>query len=316
MEILYRDKVKYMIKIDTHVPITIVACTDYLDEKESTQLISHYSYLLSTTNIVSLSYEEDDTGRNVLSIGVIDLKAPNNELQMIIYEVSSQKWVKVPVQIFQEGVIKALSGPCKGGCKICTQGLNNSGTLGVNIEYNGQYRLLTCAHVLTEHKDTNIGKDIFVVDEGDYEPIASVESHVPVTVYNSKDVPYPVRSTQDLAWATISQQRGSPLVKEIGNVCGIRHPYQKEMVQYYGAVSLGLQDNIPVKSTSVAVAVKVPTSEGDKWTFYERVIKLDIRYATVNKGDSGSAIVAQSDKTVVGILMSASESNAYACKLL
>lgn len=89
----------------------LAACTDRLSEEESTQLLSHYSHLLSTPNIVSLSYEKDDAGRGVLSIGVIDPKAPTVELpEMIIYETSSsQKWVKVPVQIFHEGVIKALS---------------------------------------------------------------------------------------------------------------------------------------------------------------------------------------------------------------
>ena len=88
------------------------ACSsDSLNEEESSKLISHYYYLLSTPNIVSLSYEdEDDNGRTVLSIGVIDINDLTTTLpKMIIYEIP-QKWVKIPVKPYQEGVIKALGG--------------------------------------------------------------------------------------------------------------------------------------------------------------------------------------------------------------
>lgn len=94
--------------------LIIVECSsDSLSDEESSNLISHYYYLLSTPNIVSLSYEEDDdNGRGELSVGLIDinnLTVTATLPKMIIYE-TPQKWVKIPIKSYQEGVIRALSG--------------------------------------------------------------------------------------------------------------------------------------------------------------------------------------------------------------
>ena len=286
-----------------------VACsTDSLSEEESSQLISHYYYLLSTPNIVSLSYEENNYGKNVLSVGVIDIKKSTVKLpKKVIYEMP-EKWVKVPVQMFCEGVIKTLL--CEGGCEIFTESVNRHGTLGLNGKVHGQVYLFSCAHVLTEHNANNIGRYVYI--EGDTDPIAVVEDHIPVRVYNRVNVHNPDRFTKDLAWAKIIANQWSPTIKEIGTVKGIRTPQRKEKVKYYGAASLGVQDDIPIRSTNAATRVEV---EGHGWVFYEDVIKLNTFGFFLERGDSGSAMVAQKDTKVVGILMSKGDRNGYACKL-
>ena len=78
---------------------------------------------LLTPNIVSLSYEKDDhIERDVLSVGVIDINDSTPELLKIIIYETSQKWVKVHVEIYEEGIIKGLNGPCERGCTIHTEG--------------------------------------------------------------------------------------------------------------------------------------------------------------------------------------------------
>ena len=283
-----------------------------LNYEESSLLISHYHYLQSTGNVVSLSYDEDNTGRNVLSIGVININAPSSiklPTTIIVFEMP-QKWVKIPVQIFQQGVIKVL---CEGGCRVCTDGLGYGGTLGINIHYRGNTRLLSAAHVLTMHDDTNIGKRVYVDNDGIVCPIAVVEGHEPVTVYHTNTVANPERFTQDLAWGKLKTEQWFPTVRGIGNINGIRQPIEKEDVQYYGATSLDVQEDIPVRRLNDSVTVTLP--DGIGYVFYRDVIKLDARYTSIEEGDSGSALVAQTDRKVVGILISASTDFAYACKL-
>ena len=275
----------------------------------------------------------------MLSVGVIDINDSTITLpRRIIYE-TSEKWVTVPVQMFHEGVIKALSGPCEGGCAISTDGLDCGGTLGVNIEYRGHYRLLSTAHVLTMHDDSNKGKTVYMCIEDDTDPIvysngdkkdkkkinkkpiAVIKDHIRVRVYNKKEVDNPERFTQDLAWAEFLNEQGFPTVRGIGNVQGIRPPQQREYVKYYGAASLAVQDKIKIISTNAAMVMKV---DGCGWVFYENIIKLNTFGSTLEKGDSGSALVAESDTKVVGMLMGKHVDEqapkqeldrAYACKL-
>ena len=269
---------------------------------------------LLTPNIVSLSYEKDDRiERDVLSVGVIDINDSTPKLpKLIIYE-TPQKWVKVHVEIYEEGVIKALNGPCEGGCKIHTEGVRNGGgTLGMIRQCdNGQIYLYSCAHVLTQHNKCNIQKNVYV--EGDADPVAVVKDHVPVRVYDRVDTENRERYSHDLAWAKINPGRKwTPTVKEIGQVKGVRPPVENEMVKFYGAVSLDVQGRIKIKSTNATTVVQV---KDVGYVFYKDVIKLDTSNPTFfEEGDSGSAMVAESDTKVVGLLMSGGRFG-YACKI-
>ena len=267
---------------------------------------------LLTPNIVSLSYEKDDLiERDVLSVGVIDINDSTPQLPKIIVYETSQKWVKVHVETYEEGVIKALNGPCEGGCKIHTEGVGNGGgTLGMIRQCgDGQVYLYSCAHVLTEHNERNIQKNVYV--EGDTDPVAVVEDHVHVEVYNRVDAGNRERYSHDLAWAKINPGTSWTLrVKEIGAVKGVRPPVENEMVKFYGAASLDVQGGIKIKSTNATTVVKVEE------VGYKDVIKLDTSNPTYfEEGDSGSAMVAESDTKVVGLLMSGGRFG-YACKLV
>ena len=300
-----------------------------LDKAEAKDLLERYKYLLSTPSVVSLSYSSEKkegkkTGRYVLHVGVIkklsakEIKAPDVLLGKTVVYKTLAKEVDVPVQIVEEGVIQALSPPWKGGSQVNTTGVNVEGTLGVNTQYKGKYRLLSAAHVLTLHDRANIGKAINVrtLPYDQYQPMGTtVEGQVDVTLYASSTEPKPVYAKQDLAWATVTQQQGSPDIIGIGAVKGIRDPIEDEKVQFYGAASQELQSDIVVDDTSTTTKVAVKVGSDTKYAYYEDVCRLDITNADAAPGDSGSAMIGQSDKAIVGILMSTSLVYAYFCKI-
>ncbi len=194
------------------------------------------------------------------------------------------------------------------------------GTLGVNTQYKGTYRLLSAAHVLTQFDPGNIGKAINArSDPGNdqYQSMGTtVEGQVNVTLYASSSEPNPVYAKQDLAWATVTPQQGSPEIIDIGAVNGIRAPNNSEKVQFYGAASEELQSDIVVADTSTMVTVRLQVGIGSyKYAYFEDVCRLDISNASVLPGDSGSAMIAQSDKAIVGILFAAGMASALFCKL-
>ena len=101
------------------------------------------------------------------------------------------------------------------------------GTLGVNTQYKGRYRLLSAAHVLTNFNPNNIGQKIFARSDSFDKPAdtgATVTGHVPVVLYDSRNEPSPTFAKQDLAWANITEAQGSPEIERIGKVGPIRNP--------------------------------------------------------------------------------------------
>ena len=51
---------------------------------------------------------------------------------------------------------------------------------------------------------------------------------------------------QDLVWANITEDKGSPEINEIGHVGGIRDPHLEEFVQFYGGMSECLYNTLRV----------------------------------------------------------------------
>ncbi len=290
-----------------------------LDKVEAKDLLKKYRYLLSTPSVVSLSYcsekkEGKKTGRYVLRVGVIK-KLPAIEIEdpdillpkTVVYETRTKK-VAVPVQVVEEGVIQALGPPYKGGSQV---GCSLLGTLGVNTHYKGKYRLLSAAHILTQFDPANIGKPIFFPGKEKYVPLGTnVEGQVNVELYDSEKELNPVFAKQDLAWATVTPEQGSPEIIGIGKVNGIRDPINSEKVQFYGAASEVLQSDIVVADTSTMATVHIGNN---KYAYFEDICRVDISSAV--KGDSGSAMIAQSDKAIVGILFAGGEESALFCKL-
>ena len=96
--------------------------------------------------------------KNVLSVGLMDSTIKHNLSTTIVFE-TPKKWFIVLVKTYEEGAITVVRGQCIGGCKIYTEGLEFSGTLGICTEYLNEDRLLSAAHIITNYdENNNIGK--------------------------------------------------------------------------------------------------------------------------------------------------------------
>ena len=263
----------------------------------------------------------------MLCFGVVKkLKCENivkpNEIlpKFVLFETENKVKIEIPVEVVEEGEIVALNAPYEGGSLVGTDIVNVQGSLGVNTRYKGTYRLLSAAHVLTRFDEDNIGKQIIAKsdpDEEEYEYIgATVTGQVPVDLYeNINATCSTLYAKQDLAWANITEERGSPIIKRIGYVGDIRDPCLGELVQVYAGMSKDCYNNLKVVGVSVKIKVPFNINNTTKYGFFEDVVKFDITQAALIPGDSGSAIIAQSDKGIVGILMSCSKVFGYFTKL-
>lgn len=301
-----------------------------LSATDAKKLIKSHHYLLSTPYIVSLSYHDEKkggqkTGNKVFYIGVIKkLTAQQTEApdvlipEFILFETEDNKIVNVPVVVIEEGEIVALSAPYKGGSMVYTEGVERGGTLGVNTQYKGTYRLLSAAHVLTRFNDNNIGKRIFArsdISEDYVYTGANVTGHVPVNLYDLPNDPNIIRAKQDLAWADITPAQGSPEIEQIGPVGSIRDPVLNEKVKCYGGLTEDLMTDMEIVSLSTSLRVNVDVGGMTKYAFFEDLVKIDLITASLLPGDSGSAAIAENDNKIVGIMMAATTFNGYFCKL-
>ena len=258
--------------------------------------------------------KETIDGIKILSVRASDIYLPKT----VLFETEDKVKVEIPVQVVEEGEIFALNPPYKGGNLVKTETIKKKGTLGVNIHYKGVYRLLSAAHVLTWFDESNIGKKILASsDEGEHfeDTGATVTGQVNVVLYDTKSQPAPVYAKQDLAWANITEDKGSPEINKIGHVGGIRDPYVEEFVQFYGGTSECLYNNLKVLDVSAKCRVTFNINGDLKYGYFEEAVKIDITQAALFEGDSGSAVIAQSDKAIVGILMSCGKLHGYFTKL-
>ena len=302
-----------------------------LSDKEASELMDQYDHLFNNPNVVSLDYRITSyqkgmsSGKKVLCIGVIKEDISSELPKNAVYE-TSKKCVEVPVHVFVQGEIEALA-PYEGGSRIKNEALDNSGTVGVNTIFKGKCWLLTCAHVLTEFDDTNVGNQRRIqiihnpeVEDTNFQTIpVTVEGHVPVTVYDTPNQGNAIRADQDLAWATLTAADGLPSIKGIGSVSGIRKPELYETITLFGAESLEPLENIPIISNIARLRMKFPKSNNgdEKYVFFRNFWTLQITEGVVMRGDSESAVIAEIDKAVIGILVCGDELHlfAYFCAL-
>ena len=235
----------------------------------------------------------------------------------------------IPVDVVEEGELTFIAdhderrnagpgdndGPYKGGSLIKNIDLPFVGCLGVNTDYGGSYRLLSAAHVLTNFDRDNIGKEIEVKNaQGKFVPIgATVTDQVDVVLYDSPKEPKPKYAKQDLAWAVITCEKGSPEIKcmSLRKPRNIRKINPGERVKFYGGYSNVLKENVEVECTLAMVKMKVATPSGAaKYAYFEDVCRI-VRPKSFLSGkeDSGTAIVAQNDDALVGMLFSFSETS-------
>ena len=317
-----------------------------LKEEEGRALVRKYRHLLFTPNVVSVSYGDREnyqkTRRRVLGVGVIEklpcesIKDPDVLLpKFVTFPDKTGEIVEVPVKVMQEGRIRPLGAPYNGGSRIRNEGYTGVGRLGVGClgvgtDYDRQYRLLSAAHVLTEFQKENIGKNIEVyTDAGTWEILAPIAGHIPVKVYDNipEAIPEHNWARQDLAWADVTEQHVSRQeVKSIGQVQPIREvPIQDEKIKIFGGKSKKLEEDIYIDCTYAADRLDVPIVDHQgviiayKYVFFEDVcrVKRGDSCTRLIPGDSGSAVIAEHDNAIIGILFGASESkdSYYFCKL-
>ena len=220
----------------------------------------------------------------------------------------------------------------KGGCQIATYdhftGCGGVGSLGACIRWeDGSYKLLSASHVLTQHDPDKIGGTILARKSGDsfgdwFNTELKVENHYPVTLYNDSRQNNPITSKHDLAWADVplcylvdDAMLVSCEIERIGEPRGARDPVSDDTFIFYGGVSQCLQETYLHKldpseslSTNRTTKVKIHGYHGtyDRYVFFEDIVRIDVSMQIIFPGDSGSAIIAQVDENIVGILIAAS----------
>lgn len=293
------------------------------------RLIRSHVHLLSTPNVVSLDYGAKTVGgvatdRPALVVGVMEKRpanaivAPDVPVPATVDLETAAGRVTLETDVVEEGEINALGLPVGGGTLIRTAGLAAGGSLGANIAYQGTYRLLSCAHVLTAFDPNFVGKAVDYCDAGwaSCHPLGvTVTGQVAVTSYPTSTQPDPVLNTQDLAWADISHQAGDPAIKEIGVPAGIRPPQVNEGVRVYAGYSESLQISRVLSVTAAHTTRGLDSGGHTIYSFWQNAIKLDASEMTLLPGDSGSAVVATSDSKVVGLLYGGGVMYGYACAL-
>lgn len=300
-----------------------------MQQQHVRDLIANYRHWLTRPNIVSLAYAPkkkagSSTGRDALVVGVIKKKAKHEltsadfAIPPAVVHVLDGKQQQIETDVIEEGEIRTLAG-VEGGTFICTAGLKQGGALGANIDFNGAFRLVSCAHVLTAFDPSFVGKMVSYYDEPyDKTPageLAPVTGMSPVTYYDTKKPSNPVYNEKDVAWANISHEQGDEKIKDIGKPSGIRKPKKDEEVLIYGAVSQSLETTT-VTSLDVSHEVRSVYSDGTEiYTFWKDSFTLDVTKIALLPGDSGSAIVATSDNKIVGLVFSAGLLNAHGCLL-
>lgn len=318
-----------------------------LSTEEAKSFLKSKRYLLSSPNVVSLGFSNEKgdgekKGRGkIFRVGVIkklkqdSIKDPDIFIPKFFeYAVTgSDEKVAIPVKVVEEGeIVATVTGACKrenegvrplkgapyqGGSLIRNAGLNFGGCLGANAQYTGAYRLLSAAHVLTKFDRNYFGQQIQVLDGSQWVDIgATVTDQVDVALYDSSTVPDPVRAKQDLAWANITHDQGSPTISDIGTPGGIREIKGDEKVKFYAGRTEGMETDVPVDDIYAEIKLKVETPSGaTKYAYFEDVCRIE-QPTLAESGDSGTAIVAEDDNALLGILFCrTSLRTSYFCKL-
>ncbi len=325
--------------------------------EEAKSFLENKSYLLSTPNVVSLGFSNEEvdgkeTEGKIFRVGVIkklpkeNIKDPDIFIPKFFEHTrnSNDEEVVIPVIIVEEGeLVWNYRGdepenqfpadqpanpfsvepepPYKGASLIKNAALKEVGCLGANALYEGSYRLLSAAHVLTKFNRDYIGTQILVGDKnGNMVEIgATVTDQVDAVVYDTP-TETPEYATQDLAWAIITPQEGSPEIKELGLPEIIRKINPGECVKYYGGYSMDCEEHVKVTDIMVRMRLTMKTHSGNtiKYVYFKDVCRMEPLHPYLGEGDSGTAILAQSDNALLGILMSkGSISGAYYfCKLM
>jgi hypothetical protein len=227
--------------------------------------------------------------------------------------------VDIPTDVVEVGPIRKLSlhdrvRPVPGGYQISVSAgifSESGGTLGANVVYNGQFRLITNNHVISNNG--NVGSTVYQPEYALWgNSLTTVEGFVPVTTYPTKTQPHPVMNTQDIAWALMNPTDGATNITQIGQPTGIRAPVVGEAVRWIGKKTGTVQNATIASITTSAVLLWGGTTE---YAWFQNVVTFNGGVA--DQGDSGSAVVATADMMIVAQIFATGPPNVpYATRIL
>lgn len=173
-----------------------------------------------------------------------------------------------------------------------------AGTLGVNITWQGRFRLLTNNHVIANNG--NAGGTVYQPTQSILRDnsLSTVAGFVPVVTYASRGQPNPVLNQYDFAWCEMTAQLGDPAIAGIGVPQGIRAPVNGEAVQWIGYAT-GKVQSTTISTVAGLIVIELEFGSNE-WAWFQGVILFNGGSAA--SGDSGAAIVATSDNKVVGLI--------------
>lgn len=222
----------------------------------------------------------------------------------------------VPRQPPKLWVLNERVRPTVGGYEISVLanwiGYNSpTGTLAVNIVWGGSLRLLSNNHVISDNG--NLYADVYQPEYiiSTYNQVAAVTGYEPIRSYANQNQADPVRNVYDFAWADIEAELASKDILGIGEPAGIRAPVLNETVRW-----IGKQTGVQQAGTIASISHQMTVGFGQaRYSFWKNTIQ--ITGGAGQPGDSGSAIVADSDDNLVGLLMAGSAGNPsiYACRI-
>jgi hypothetical protein len=197
--------------------------------------------------------------------------------------------------------------PTVGGYQIDVIGpwlKDQTGTLGLNMQYDGNLSIVTCNHVIAEN--TNKGASVY---QPDFvllvlNKVATVTGFEPIVTYVNRKEPHPTANKYDFAWANITDKTSAALtIKDIiGVPTGTRVPVLDERVRWIGKTTGTVQ-----QATVKSITMSANGAQGQaRWAWWQNLIDLTGVVSgqpagKVRQGDSGSALVAD-DMNIVGLV--------------
>lgn len=288
-------------------------------------------YLLSTPNVVSLGFIDEKfdgrkTGRKIFRVGVTKKKSKENIKDPDIFvpkffeytKSHSNEVVHIPVKIVEEGVLELLisdgkadpvkNAPRKGASLIRSAPLEDAGCLEADVQHQGSYQLLSTPYVLTRYDHGQGGNEILTQNnEEEYVNTATgVTGQADVVLYKTPTENDPFFTKQGLVSINATEYEGSPKLKDIGTQTRIRRVRKGER-GYFEDIGR----NVEVEDIAASTILKVSLPDGIKYAYFTDVCRVNPEELPLNNGDSDSAIVAEDENALLGILIAKSNSSTY-----
>ena len=195
------------------------------------------------------------------------------------------------------------------------------GILGVNINYQREYRTLSNAHVFTQFDPRGIGNMIhYRPDESvpNFTRLFPVTGQVPVTYYPNSTQPNPTENVMDIAWGDVTDDKlVSPIIHAEGGATinpngTVRTPKPDE---HFMLGNYRLHKSTKIDSVICRYKSEGVDSSGRKiYTWWMNGITYT--HSGTQGGDSGTAMVATSDKAVIGLHRADSPKTGYGCPIV